>query len=374
MYVSEGTATIKIKKSAKISKEMDVFYNPAMKINRDISILLLNSVDKGNMQIALPLAASGIRGIRFLKELDKNKIKNISFNDYDVKAVRSIKNNLKLNNFKNVTIIKKLNQHNKKNSKNNQNKILVFNEDADLFLLNSKGFDYIDVDPFGSSNNFLDAAIKRIARDGILAITNTDTAALTGTFPKVCARKYWALPKLDYMMHETGVRILIRKVQLVGMQFEKALIPIFSYYKDHYYRIFFKCVKSKVECDKISKKHGMFNGAGPLWVGSLWDEKLTSKMYSLINLLKNKKIKNQNKTINQDNELIKFLKIIKGESKIDAVGFFDIHDAVKRKKLGKIIKKEELIFKIRKKGYKAADTHFSGTGIRTGIEYKKIKS
>jgi len=215
-------------------------------------------------------------------------------------------------------------------------------------ILNSKGFDYIDIDPFGTSNLFLDSAIKRISRNGILAVTNTDTAALTGTYPKTCIRKYWAIPKKDYLMHETGLRILLRKVQLIGMQYEKALIPIFSYFKDHYFRIFFLCVKGKKEADKIAKQHGMFKGAGPLWLGRLWDNKLVNKMYKSNNL--------------------KFLKIIKEESKIDVIGFYDTH----KKGNKKVIKKEELIKKIRKKGYEAASTHFSGTGIRTNIHYKKL--
>ena len=98
--IKEGKAAIKIKKADKISKEMDVFYNPIMKINRDISILLLNAIDNENMQIALPLAGSGIRGMRFLKELRKNKVKSVSFNDYSAKAVASMKNSLKLNKLK----------------------------------------------------------------------------------------------------------------------------------------------------------------------------------------------------------------------------------------------------------------------------------
>ena len=120
-------------------------------------------------------------------------------------------------------------------------------------MLESKGFDYIDIDPFGFPGRFLDAAALRIARKGILAVTATDLGALCGSFPKVCNRKYWAEPKRDYMMHETGLRILIRKIQLIGIQYEKALIPLFSYYKDHYFRIFFRCVKSKKECDKFGK-------------------------------------------------------------------------------------------------------------------------
>jgi len=377
--VIEGKAEIRIKKTKKISKEMDVFYNPIMKLNRDISILLLDSIDKKNMNIALPLSASGIRGIRFLKELNKSKIRNISFNDYSNKAFLSIKNNLKLNKINKYSIIKSITNKSKKQLKNSiknkidekiikNNKIKIYNEDANLFLLNSKGFDYIDIDPFGTSNYYLDASIKRISRNGILAVTNTDTAALTGTYPKACIRKYWAVPKKDHRMHETGLRILIRKIQLIGMQYDKALTPIFSFFKDHYFRMFFQCVKGKKEADKITKQHGMFNYAGPLWMGNLWDNRLVNKMYSslLKNLMKNYNI------INQNNGLQKFLKMIKEESKINVVGFYDIHEIAKKRKLRIMIKKEDLIKKIKKKSYKVASTHFSGTGIRTNIPYKKL--
>ena len=78
----------------KISKKLEVFYNPVMKLNRDASVLLLNSVEKDDMQIALPLAATGIRGIRFLLELKKSKIKTISFNDKSEEAVKLVKSNL----------------------------------------------------------------------------------------------------------------------------------------------------------------------------------------------------------------------------------------------------------------------------------------
>ncbi|MEK6949204.1 MAG: hypothetical protein AABX34_03215 [Nanoarchaeota archaeon] len=358
--IKEGNALIRIKKADKVSREMEVFYNPVMKNNRDISVLLLNCIENKNMQIGLPLEASGVRGIRLLKELEKGKIKSISFNDYDAKAVQSIKNNLMLNKINNFAIIKKTynNANNKKNNKIDK-KIKIYNEDASLFLLKSSGFDYIDVDPFGTSNPFLDAAVKRISRNGILAVTNTDTAALTGTYPRTCIRKYWAVPKRDYMMHETGLRILIRKIQLVGMQYEKALIPIFSYFKEHYFRIFFRCLKGKKICDGIAEKYGMLNDAGPLWLGDLWDRTLTNKMqkFSINNYFSN------------DKELLKFLKIINDESKLSALGFYDIHNAAEKMKLRIIPRKEEIIKKIIELGYKAAPTHFSGTGVRTNMPY-----
>jgi tRNA (guanine26-N2/guanine27-N2)-dimethyltransferase len=335
--IKEGKALIKVPIVKKISKEMDVFYNPVMKFNRDISVLLLNSIDKTKLNIADPLAGSGIRSIRFLLELKKNKIKTISVNDYSNKAIKSIKNNLSLNKIK-----------------TNKN-ITIKNQDANLFLLNSTGFDYIDIDPFGTPNPYLDSAIRRISREGILAVTATDTSALAGTYPKACLRKYWALPLRNELMHEIGLRILIRKIQLIAAQYNKALTPIFSYFKDHYMRIFLKCEKSKQETDNILKQHRHFENSGPIWKGQLYDKKLVNKM------IKNNKIKENEKILN----------IIQEESKINTIGFYDLHKIAKKHKL-KIPKKEELIKKLRKKGYKASSTHFSGVGVKSNIRLGRL--
>ena len=366
--IEEGKARIKVKKVKKVSKEMGVFYNKAMEHNRDISVLLLNCSDKKNMQIALPLAGTGVRGIRFLLELNKNKIENISFNDYSKDAIKSIKNNLSMNKTMKISDFQAFNKLNI--SIKNNKKIKIYNEDANLFLLKSTGFDYIDIDPFGSPNFLLDSAVKRVSREGILSVTATDTAALTGTYTNVCRRKYWAEPLRNELMHEIGLRILIRKIQLVGSQYEKALIPIFSYFKDHYFRVFFRCVKGKKDVDKVIEQHGMFDNAGPLWLGKLWDKKLVDKVYRSIKkepLLK-KSIKNKI----YDKKLIKFLKTIKNESKMNIVGFYDIHRLVKRNKIKKIIKKEELIKRIKKNGYRVGETHFSGTGVRSNILLKEL--
>ena len=46
-----------------------------MKLNRDISILLMNAIEDKNLRIALPLAGSGVRAVRFLLELDKDQFR-----------------------------------------------------------------------------------------------------------------------------------------------------------------------------------------------------------------------------------------------------------------------------------------------------------
>ena len=345
--ITEGSAKIRIQWAEKISREMDVFYNPVMDLNRDISVLLLNSIDENNLQIADPMAASGIRSIRFLKELSRGKIRKICVNDRNEHAAKSIKKNFALNKI----VFDK------------SQKIILKNEDASLFLLNSSGFDYIDIDPFGSPNYFLDAACKRLSRGGILAVTATDTSALCGTFPKAALRKYWALPKKDAIMHETGLRILIRKVQLVAGQYDKALAPIFSYSKEHYMRVFLKSEKGKNKVDDILRQHGNFGNAGPLWSGSLWDKKLAARMYN--NALKSR-------ILSGNKPLIDFLRIINEESKINSAGFYDLHDICEKNKIKRMRKKAEIISKIKKAGYKASETHFKGEGIRSNIPYAKL--
>ena len=334
--IKEGEIEIKISNEKKISKKLEVFYNPVMKLNRDVSIILLNSLDKKNMQIGLPLSGSGIRGLRFLKELKKDIIGGIYFNDYSKSAVLRIKENLKQNKI--------------------SGKYKLSCEDANAFILNSKGFDYIDVDPFGTPNPFLDSSVKRISRNGILAVTATDTSALCGTYPKACKRKYWAIHKKNPIMHELGLRILIRKIQLIGAQYDKALIPIFCYSKEHYMRVFLKCDKGKKKVDNVLNEHGIFNCYGPMWLGKLWDLKIVKKMQSFAD----------------GKEINFFIDCIRQEAEIGGVGFFHVHKLVKKNKIKDIPKKDELFSAVKKLDYKISPTHFNPLGIRSNIPLTKF--
>lgn len=344
--MTEAGITIDAPEEEKISAKLPVFYNPVMKLNRDISVLLLKAVETpdSGIQVCDLLAGTGIRSIRFLAELEK-KIKSITINDCSEKAAEIIKKNLETNK-------------DKTQKANPQAEISITNSEASTMLLQSAGFDYIDIDPFGTPNPFLDAAIRRLARDGTLAVTATDTSALAGTFPKVCMRKYWAVPDRGPLKHEFGVRILIRKVQLVASQYEKALIPIYSYSKEHYMRVFFRCRKGKAEVDKVVKQHSLFNDAGPLWLGRLWDPGLAERMYLLVEKL------------GYETEG-KFLRTIKDESRIDAVGFHDIHNLCKRNRI-EVPAFAPVFERIIAEGYPVSRTHFSDFGVRSKISEEDL--
>jgi len=311
----------------KISRQLPVFYNPVMKTNRDISVLIAKILLNKDSSVGLPLAGSGIRGLRLLKEAGLTKV---FFNDINKDAASIIKKNLKINRME----------------------ATVSCSDANDFLLASKGFHYIDIDPFGSPNDFLDSAIKRLARGGLLAVTATDTAPLCGTYPKACKRKYWAQPRRGEAMHEYGLRILIRKIQLIGAQYDKALKPVYSFYKDHYFRVFFICQKSKTEVDKLLELHGQQQDIGPMWLGSLWDHNLAVEI---------------SKT-NKFSSLNRFVNTIAGESEIQSVGYHDIHYICEEQKCKTVPSQAKVLAKLTD----AASTHFCPTGIRTTATRKEL--
>ena len=346
--IVEGKAKVKVPVEKKVSKKLPVFYNPDMEFNRSVSVALLNSIGLKDLRMALPLAGSGVRGIRFLKELKKGIVESVDFNDYNPEALKLIENNILLNNIK--------------------DKFSLFSKDANLFLLESSGYDYIDIDPFGSPNFLLNSSAIRISRGGILAVTATDTGALAGSFMNAGRRKYWAKPMKNSMMHEIALRILIRKCQLMAGQFEKALIPIYGHATLHYDRVYFRVEKGRQKVDALFREHkyflycpkclerqvsefnnmqcscgGAFDYAGPLWVGPIWDSKLAGKI-----------------------KLNRITDEIAAESKIETVGFYDIHDIGRVYKI-EIPKMDVLLSKI-----KGTRTHFSPYGIRTKLKLKEI--
>ena len=159
-------------------------------------------------------------------------------------------------------------------------------------------------------------------------------------------------------MHEIGLRILARRVQLIGAQYDRALVPVISYSTDHYFRIFFANRKGKNEVDKIMKQLSTLDGAGPMWLGPLWDAQMVKNMTVMAK-----------KRGYMD--ILSLLEIIEQESRVQAAGFYDIHEVCSQLKTS-IPRKDQLIAAIKKAGYDASNTHFKGEGIRSTIPKEKL--
>ncbi len=351
--VKEGDVELFVPRVSKITARSPAFFNPVQVTNRDISVLLASCLLKKDKAEQVPLmllsqhaavldllAATGARAIRFAKEVG---LQNVFANDANPAAVRLIKKNAMLNKVK----------------------LKIFNLRAHEFLatkykLNPKiYFDYIDIDPFGTPVPFLDMAVKALVPNGgILAVTATDTANLCGVNVKACQRIYGAVPSHGALMHEIGIRILLKKIIEAGAQYDIALTPIFVHSTLHYVRVYLRAESGAKKADNILKNVGMYKDAGPIWLGQLWDERLVEKMFRRALTKKN---------ISYDT--LKLLNTIKEESKIGVFGFYDLA-TIKFKQTPKI---NEVISKLHSKGFSAARTHFSESGVRTDASPKEFK-
>lgn len=370
--VEEGLTKIQFPEFDKISSDAPVFYNPHMELNRDISILALQTFQKQedrDINICDLFGGSGIRGVRYKNEIDG--VGHVFINDISETANEYERHNVELNNLKDIEI---------------------FQHDASMFLRMHRGeFDVIDIDPFGTPSPFLDSAGYCSRRNSLLCVTATDTSALCGTYKEPCIRKYNAKPYKSEYCHETGIRILAGFVALTLAKYSKSIEVKLSHSTEHYMRLYIEVKKGSKKSDECLKnigyishcKHCLYREenkglatstpdicpecgekliqAGPLWLGEIQNEEFISKMIA----------ESENKKLNTKEDVLKLLESCRIEAESPAT-FYDVH------KICKILKisapKLDLVFDgIEKEGFEAVKTHFNPLGIKTNAPLKKIK-
>lgn len=352
--ITEGITKLYVpdKSKYKLDSSMPVFFNDVMKLNRDITVEVLKKYfNKKKFKFLDLLSASGAKGIRIANEIENSYG---FFNDANKEATKLIKKNAKLNGLH----------------------ITAYNNSANKLLKSDKTtYDFIDIDPFGTPIEFLESAISRLNKKGILGVTATDTSALVGTYPKACMRKYQSKNMRTFFMFEVAIRILIKKVLYEANKLKISLIPILSHSSNHYVRIYFKrvnyqsnysdkicvlnyctnCLNYKITKNFSNSKRrcscgSYFNELGPMYSGELHDKSFVEKLDDI------------NKTIS----------LIKKESKINSFGYFDYHKIAKKVPKKELSKIDEIIKTIIKKGYSASRTHFSNTAIKTDMKIKSF--
>lgn len=342
----------------KISKELDVFYNPIMKLNRDISMLVIKTYftlnHKKKIKFCDPMGASGIRELRFLKDIPK-MFEKLTIGDISANAIDNIKENFKLNQI--------------------PMDLIELKRAEAINTIASQYYDFIEIDPFGSPVEFIDTAIQRIKHNGILSVTATDTAALCGTYPKTTLRRYNIRVKKTLYYEEIGLRNLIAHCQVQGAKYDKALIPIISYSSDHYYKIFFKIEDGReraynvvnnlkyISWDKDNQetkilKYEEENSFGKTYVCDLVNKEFLKTMIDNINLIKDNK------------KITKLLNNLLEEEQI--VGYFIPAKLQKTYKINNCPKFEILGEELIKNGYSYSRPHNNRFGIKTNCNSQEF--
>lgn len=370
--IEEGLTKIQFPEYEKVSSDAPVFYNPQMELNRDISILALQTYQKEQdreIDICDLFGGSGIRGIRYKNEIDG--VGHVYINDISELANKFERHNVELNQLKNIDI----HQH-----------------DASMFLRCNRGeFDVIDIDPFGTPSPFLDSAGYCARRESLLCVTATDTSALCGTYKEPCIRKYNSKPYKSEYCHETGIRILAGFCALTLSKYAKCIEVLLSHSTEHYMRLYLKIKKGSKRTDESLKNIGYISHckeclyrqttkglassnldicpecgeklihAGPLWLGNIQNKEFITKMIA----------ESENKTLNTKDKLLKLLNSCLMEADSPAT-FYDVHAICRSLKIS-APKLDLIIEKINNNGFEAEKTHFQPTGIKTNAPLTEIK-
>lgn len=371
--ITEGKTRIQFPEFEKVSSDAPVFYNPRMEFNRDISILALQTFQKKlNKPISICdlFGGSGIRGVRYKKEIDN--VKKVAINDISSLANEFERLNIQLSHLEDIEIYQK---------------------EANIMLRNHRGeFDVIDIDPFGTPSYFLDSAAYAAKKNSLLCVTATDTSALCGTYKEPCIRKYNSKPYKSEYCHETGIRILAGFTALTLAKYKKYLNIKLSHSSEHYMRLYIEIKKGSKASDESLKnigyishcKHCLYREtnknlatatpnicpicgekliqAGPLWLGKIQDKEFIKDMIN----------ESENKKINTKENVLKLLNNCLNEANAPAT-FYDIHKICKVLKIS--APKLDLVFEnLEEEGYIAIKTHYSPLGIKTDASIDEIKN
>jgi len=344
-----------------------VFYNPKMELGRDINVACMlaftdNKRKARECTYLDAMAASGVRGIRVANEANLSVTLNDSY---------PLAHNLIERNVRHLGLDAE-----------------VTNVDANV-LMSCRGFSIVDIDPFGTPAPFIDAACRSVRK--MFCITATDTAPLSGAHFNAGIRRYAAVPANTEYHAENGIRILIGTVVRALSKYDKFALPLLSHVTAHYYRIYLKIGRNAKFANKCIDELGFiafcpncrhryhqkglapsirsdcpfcgFNVklSGPLWLGNLHDETFCQEVLT-------KLTEGDFRTKTQSEKLLELCR-----DELNTVSFYNYHKIAKDLKLAPV-PVGQLMQALRRNGYQASRTHFSGISIKTDASIDVLRA
>lgn len=266
--------------SGKVPATFPVFFNPAARLNRDISVAVAAVTKPATYLDAL--AGTGARGVRVANEVPGETL--VTLADFNEASVAVARENARINGV--------------------APRCEVVHEEANRFLYSrferQEKFEAIDVDPFGSPAPYLQGTALASADGATLSFTATDAAVLCGVYPKVARRRYSAATVRSEFVHETALRILIGFAARAGGVNDIGVEPVVVHSTLHYLRVFVRVGRGPARADESTRQLGYVTqcegcgvrhstpaqlpacpgcsarvrSAGPLWTGSIVDAKV----------------------------------------------------------------------------------------------------
>ncbi|NXK76000.1 TRM1 dimethyltransferase, partial [Amazona guildingii] len=278
--ISEGQATILFPSAN------EVFYNPVQGFNRDLTCAVLTEfarlllqpkgirvvipgedhtdagspqppeegdgasaapprvakageVCEGGLRVLEALAASGLRSIRFAKEVPG--LRAVVANDCSARATDLIGRNVAFNGVGAL--------------------VTPSMADARMLMYQCKAdrepFDVIDLDPYGSPAHFLDAAVQAVSEGGLLCVTCTDMGVLAGNNAETSYSKYGAVSLKGKFCHEMALRIILHSLDRRANCYQRFIAPLLAVSADFYIRVFVRVFTGQAKVKASASKQAL---------------------------------------------------------------------------------------------------------------------
>ncbi|KAM5135018.1 TRMT1-like protein isoform 2-T2 [Mantella aurantiaca] len=433
----ESNTEVQVLPNCSTPQKSGTFFNPVMKTNRQLIFcaLAVLTEERKPLECLDAFSATGIMGLQWAKHLG-NSVK-VTLNDINDSSIAMIQENCHLNQMKVLT----------KSEENSE--AVIINKDVEEFvntvevtqmdaniLMHTRSFDFIHLDPFGTSVNYLDAAFRNIRNLGILSVTSTDTGSLYAKTVHVAKRHYGCnIIRTEYFK-ELAVRIVLAAIARAAARCNKGIEVLLSVALEHFVLVIIrvlrgpsladesiKMISNLIHChwceERIFQKEGTMleenpykqlpcdchksmpgrSAAllGPLWTGSLFSTGFLRRMLyeatsrsigEIHTLLKNliceaecttvKQFSIQSTQYSQGKRKRQDMntnapKRLKNETRAEHPPFYySIH----RHAIGglNIPKLNKILQHLSEAGYLVSRTHFDPTGIRTNAPLATLKA
>lgn len=362
--ITEGTV--------RILKDENTFFNPAQKLNRDLSVEVIRTcfADKSVIRILDAMSATGLRGIRYFKEIANSVV---YLNDVSESAFNIIRNNVLLNGIREDDI-RCFGADLRGIRVEDGRQVTVVKSDCNVLMTSLPCFfDVIDIDPFGSCSEYINNAVKAVRHGGLLCFTATDKAVLCSN-EKKCQIKYSTTILRRIGMNELPLRTIISLISREASKYGASVEPLVSLSVDFYVRIFVRILKRNPKSVLTNNSHvflctcynmveikgchvnnrcancdGSMKLCGPFWNSSLHD---TSVVKGILDTLPQ----------TADKRLFGILRYLKQE--IHTMFYYEIPKLCSILKIN-TIKQIDLMNALANLGYSVSYTHSELNGIKT---------
>jgi tRNA (guanine26-N2/guanine27-N2)-dimethyltransferase len=239
----EGGTTLLVPElslTAKVPPKTPAFFNPAAKLNRDLSMLAYRAIAPSlpAKTFADSFTGIGARALRVAAEVPE--IEQVYGNDVNSIAIAAAREAADLNSV--------------------ATKCHFSIDEVCKFLLHGDSdgerFGIVDLDPFGTPAKHIDCVLRAVLGDGLVSITATDTAVLCGVYPEVCVRRYYGRPLNNSYGNEVALRLLLSLLALTASRLELAIRPVFVHATMHYLRVYATVSASSSEANDVYSNIG----------------------------------------------------------------------------------------------------------------------